>query len=118
MQQRPHVSIRRPVENYPAVFPPVLSASPFTVAPQSSVAEAHIQKLEFREGALNGFGSCQNLPDLVELTKRPAHPGRRHVFAVDDVVVREARNGTPQMVKPAFVLERDEYVFIQFAAIL
>jgi hypothetical protein len=40
------------------------------------------------------------------------------VFAVDDAVVREAQNSTPQTVKPAFVLERDEYVFIQFAAIL
>lgn len=113
---RPHVPSRWPSENFPFLWPPMTSALPMTVPAPSARTESYVQKLEFRDGALNGFAACNNLKDA-NLTRikavDPAWAQKPHVFMVDGERVREAR-GRPHGLAPTFVLERDEYVFVHF----
>jgi hypothetical protein len=119
VQHSPHVPSRWSAETYPIVRPPLASISPLTALPLSPATEAYVQKLEFRAGALNGFGGCQNVKDGGGAMMRAADPEwktKRQVFMVDDVVVRDERN-PPGLVKPELIFERDEYVLIQFSVL-
>lgn len=122
----PHTPQRWPTETYPFLMPPLTSAYPISVARPAAPADIHVQKLEFRGGALNGFAACQNHKDIVGIA-RDAVPAelqaKRHVFMVDDQVVRErlakppgvaASGGDVLTLRPGFVFERDEYVFVVF----
>jgi hypothetical protein len=110
-------------------MPPLTSAYPIAVVRPSAPAGIHVQKLDFREGALNGFAACQNRKDIIYTARDDVAAGRkakRHVFIVDDQVVRDLesdRGSTTSIVAgdvlslaPRFVFERDEYVFITFKA--
>jgi hypothetical protein len=112
-------------EAYPFIMPPLASAYPVTVAPVSG--EAHVQKLEFRDGALNGFAACQNRRDIVGIARDDVVPtlkAKLHVFMVDNQVVRadqprpghdaDVPAGSTIFLRPGFIFERDEYVFIVF----
>jgi hypothetical protein len=120
---------RWPAEYYPFIMPPLTSAYPLIAAPRLARAEIHVQKLEYRNGTLNGFAACQNRDDIVGIARddvAPAPMARRHVFVVDDQVVRDLESdmagaasisaGDVLMLKAPFIFERDEYVFIRFKA--
>jgi hypothetical protein len=113
-----HVPSRWPTEAYPLLWPPMVSAVPLTTVSLSPSTEVYVQKLDFRDGALNGFAACQNRKDRSALFFGDVDPqwnAKRHVFMIDDYVVRERVEGTIYMLAPAFVLERDEYVFTRFS---
>jgi hypothetical protein len=82
--------------------------------------EKYAQKLEFRDGALNGFAACQDSRDASGNRMRSDDPQwmtRRHVFEVDGVVVKELSRRTPAMERPMYVADRDEAVFVYFSAL-
>jgi hypothetical protein len=121
VQRPPHVPSRWPTEIYPSLWPPLISIQPVTAAQYGSETETYVQKLEFRAGALNGFAACQNGNDLTLTAMQAADPKwltKRHVFEVDGYVVRERGNEPVFFLKPAFVFERDEFVFAQFSTLL
>jgi hypothetical protein len=118
VESPPHMATRWPAETYPFLWPPLVSAQPITTISPSSTIDVYVQKLEFREGALNGFAACQNRKDGSGLSLDVADPAwrsKRHVFMVDDQVVRDKYTRV-FMLQPAFVVERDESVFIRFTA--
>src|SRR5207244_2757638 len=95
VQRPPHVPSRWPTEIYPSLWPPLISIQPVTTAPYGAENETYAQKLEFRAGALNGFAACQNGKDLSAAAMQAADPNwlaKRHVFLVDDDLVRERGN--------------------------
>jgi hypothetical protein len=109
----PHLPTRWPTETYPFVWPPVLAALPLVVS--QAPADTYVQKADLRDGALNGFATCQNRNDLF----RPLDPlwqSKRHVFAVDEHVVRVRQGGSIHLLRPLIFIERDESVFIFFLA--
>jgi hypothetical protein len=113
------MSSRWPTETYPYLWPPLSSAYPVTAIMPSPSVETYVQKLEFRDGALNGFAACQWYQNGIGrqiAEKDPAWERKRHVFMVDDQVVRVLHSGTVYGLRPTFIFERDEYVFIQFGA--
>jgi hypothetical protein len=115
----PHSPTRWPTETYPFLWPPMSSAIPLIATRPTAPSDVYVQKLDFRDGALNGFAACQNRSDLNGLAIEKVDPGwqkhKRHLFMVDDQVVRVGRAEPIRMLQPAFVLERDEYVFIRFS---
>jgi hypothetical protein len=117
----PHVKTWWAAEIYPFLWPPIVSVLPMRLVESGAGIGTYVQKLEFREGALNGFAACQNTRDIAGTAMREADPAwktKRHVFMVDDVVLRELSDETLFGLKPAFVVERDESVFIQFSTFL
>jgi hypothetical protein len=58
VQRRPHVPSRWPTENYPLLLPPMISADPMQVLAPTAPADVSVHKLDFRDGALNGFAAC------------------------------------------------------------
>jgi hypothetical protein len=115
----PHLPVSWPTEIYPVSVPPVVSAHPLTRVPPSPAVESYANKLEFREGALNGFAMCQNIKDAFGRTVVDADAQwstKRYVLSVDDVVVREWRNDLDGLLRYNFIFERDEYVFTRFEA--
>jgi hypothetical protein len=125
----PLVPSRWPTETYPFIMPPLTSAYPIAAAPRSARTEIHVQKLEFRDGALNGFAACQNRDDIVTIARDDVAlelKAKRHVFMVDGQVVRadqpwsgheaDVPAGSTIMLQPPFVFEHDEYIFIRFKA--
>jgi hypothetical protein len=89
-----------------------------TVLMPTAPAAVYVQKLEFRDGALNGFAACHNRKDANGYAIREVDPGwarKLHVFMVDDQRLRDMNGGPIMMLAPAFILERDEYVFIRFS---
>ena len=92
-----------------------------TTTPFGAENATYVQKLEFRAGALNGFAACQNAKDLTAATMQVSDPNwlnKRHVFLVDDKVVRERGTEPISFLKPAFVFDRDEFVFAEFSTLL
>ena len=121
MGMAPHMKTWRATEIYPFLWPPVVSAIPTRVVESGPNVGTYVQKLEFREGALNGFAACQNTRDIAGPAMQEADPAwksKRHVFMVDDAILRELTDETLRGLKPAFVVERDESVFIQFSTSL
>jgi hypothetical protein len=120
VQRSPHVPSHWPTENYPFLWPTLASILPVTVGPIPA-PDTYAQKLEYRDGTLNGFAACQNGRDVFGYKIRsddPAWMTKRHVFSVDDVVVKELSQRTPAMSRPSYVAERDEAVFVYFSAAL
>jgi hypothetical protein len=77
-----------------------------------------VLKLEYRDGALNGFAACQDGRKALEYGSRDGFPaGVRHIFEVDGQVVKQLAGKAPAMERPAYVAERDEAVFIYFSAL-
>jgi hypothetical protein len=114
----PHAERKWPAETYPALWPPMTSAHPLTVEPPSAPRDLYVHKLDFREGALNGFAACRNRQDDIGLRIAKVDPGWRkktHVFLVGDQVVRRIDDGQIYMLQPRFVVERDEYIFSYFS---
>jgi hypothetical protein len=118
--RRAHVPSVWPAENYPFLWPPLTSILPVTRSAMNPAPDTYAEKLEFREGALNGFAACQNLSDARGYTVRSEDPQwmtRRHVFEVDGVIVKELSQRTPAMGRPQYVAERDEAVFVHFSVL-
>jgi hypothetical protein len=116
VQRHPHVPNRWPTENYPLLWPPATTALPMTVPQPNRSASRYVQKLEFRDGALNGFAACTSLKDATFARIAAADPGwkqKMHAFEVDTERLREAR-AKPYALAPTLLFERDEYVFIRF----
>ena len=77
----------------------------------------YVLKLEYRDGALNGFAACQNGGKALEYGSRNGFPPPvRHVFEVDGLVAKQLVGRAPAMERPAYVAERDEAVFVYFSA--
>lgn len=117
--RRAHVPSRWPTENYPSLWPTLTSVLPVTMGPIPSPG-AYAQKLEYREGQLNGFAACQNSAEAQGYRIRsedPAWMTKRHLFQVDDVVVKELSQKTPMLSHPVYVAERDEAVFVYFSTL-
>lgn len=127
VSQAPHVAHQFPREAYPLIMPPLSSADPITVR-RVVPADVHVQKLEFRHGALNGFAACQDHKDIVTVARdavASAAQAKRHLFMVDSQVVRElplksettaTSPGDVLLLAPSVIFERDEYVFVRFDA--
>jgi hypothetical protein len=118
VQRPPHVPSRWPTEIYPFLWPPMTSVDPMTATVPAAPADSYVQKLEFRDGSLNGFAACHSRRDGAGLAIGQVDPGwalKPHVFMVDNERVRETHRGQILMLAPAFLLERDEYVFIHFS---
>jgi hypothetical protein len=114
----PHVSERRPSEIYPFLWPPMTSVSPMSAPAPTAPAEVYVQKLEFRDGALNGFAACHNRRDANGYAINDVDPAwklKRHVFAVDAQPVRTTHGGPIMSLAPSYVFERDAHVFIRFS---
>jgi hypothetical protein len=119
VQQQPHIPSRWPAETYPLLWPPLTSILPVTMS-ANPAPEKYAQKLEFRDGALNGFAACQNSRDASGNRMQSDDPQwmtRRHVFEVDGVVVKELSRRTPALELPMYVADRDEAVFVYFSAL-
>lgn len=117
-QRPPHVPNRWPTEIYPFLWPPMISANPIAAPPPTAPAEHYVQKLDFSDGALNGFAACHSRRDGIGLAIESVDPGwalKPHVFMVDGERVREGRGGQIRSLAPTFVLQRDEYIFMQFS---
>jgi hypothetical protein len=114
-----HIPTRWPTETYPFLWRSVSSALPLIATPPTSPSDVYVQKLDFRDGALNGFAACQNRWNLSGLAIEEVDPGwkktKRHVFMVDDQVVRVGHGESIRLLQPTFMQERDDYVFISFA---
>ena len=112
-------AVRWPTEIYPFLWPPITSAVPLISPRPTAPSDVYVQKLDFRDGALNGFAACQNRWDLSGLAIEQVDPGwrkaKRQVFMVDDQVVRVGHGEPIRLLQPRFVQERDEYVFIKFS---
>jgi hypothetical protein len=115
VQRRPHVPSRWPTENYPFLQPPMISADPMQAPAPTAPADVYVHKLDFRDGALNGFAACHVVggPDRLIDPVDPGWKRKAHVLMVDDQPVRRIEGGFG-LLRPAFMFERDEYVFIQF----
>ena len=100
------------------MWPPLASAFPVRAIVPSQAIEVYAEKIDFRDGALNGFASCQTSDDVfgrTVLNADPAAKTKRHVFMVDDQVVRQVDRDIGSLTLQAgFVFERDEYVFVAF----
>jgi hypothetical protein len=113
-----HKPQRWPAENYPFLWPPLVSASPIAVISPSPQTETYVQKLEFRDGAMNGFAACQNRADASSTSierEDPRWRNKRHIFMVDNDILRERVSGSVFQLQPTFVMERDEFVFSWFS---
>jgi len=111
-----HVANRWPAENYASLATPLISISPVRVA-AFPPAKTYERKLEYRDGALNGLISCQNLLDAYGYRMRESDTSWRdksHVFKVDEYVVKQLNNRTPELDVPAYVVEGDEAVFLAY----
>ncbi len=114
----PHAGRAWPAETYPALWPPMTSAHPLTVEPPTAPRDVYLHKLDFREGALNGFAACRNREDSSFLRIAKVDPDWRkktHVFMVDAEVVRRIDDGRVFGLRPTYIVERDEYIFLYFS---
>ncbi|MEK9284052.1 MULTISPECIES: hypothetical protein [unclassified Bradyrhizobium] len=84
---------------------------PVEKAPPASRFKKFVLKLDYRDGAMNGFGACQDAGDAFLYHATPAGLDENHVFDVDGAVVKQLDRKTPAMQRPQFVFERDEAVF-------
>jgi hypothetical protein len=90
---------------------------PITKAAPTPGMSTYVLKLEYRDGALDGFAACQDGRKALEYGSRNGFPPPvRHVFEVDGLVVKQLVGKAPAMERPAYVAERDEAVFIYFSA--
>jgi len=115
--RRRHLAVRWPAETYPFLWPPLASIMPITKAAPTPGMSTYVLKLEYRDGALDGFAACQDGRKALEYGSRNGFPPPvRHVFEVDGLVVKRLVGKVPAMERPAYVAERDEAVFIYFSA--
>jgi hypothetical protein len=103
---------------YPFLWPPVTSAVPLISPRPTAPSDVYVQKLDFRDGALNGFAACQNRWDSIRAIDK-VDPDwkkvKRQAFLVDDQVVRTSQGKSIHLLRPTFIQERDEYVFVRFS---
>jgi hypothetical protein len=115
--RRRHLAVRWPAETYPFLWPPLASIMPITKAAPTPGMSTYVLKLEYRDGALDGFAACQDGRKALEYGSRNGFPPPvRHVFEVDGLVVKQLVGKVPAMERPSYVAERDEAVFIYFSA--
>jgi hypothetical protein len=115
--RRRHLAVRWPTETYPFLWPPLASIMPFVKKAPTPGASTYVLRLEYRDGALNGFAACQDGRKALEYGSRNGFPPPvRHVFEVDGLVVQQLAGKAPAMERPAYVAERDEAVFLHFSA--
>jgi hypothetical protein len=115
--RRRHLAESWPAETYPFLWPPLTSIMPVAKAAPTP-GSTYVLKLEYRDGALNGFAACQNGGKALEYGSRSGFfpPPVRHVFEVDGSVAKRLVSKAPAMERPAYVAERDEAVFVYFSA--
>lgn len=112
-----HLAVRWPTETYPFLWPPLTSIMPVAKAAPTPGTSTYVLKLEYRDGALDGFAACQDGRKALEYGSRDGFPpGVRHVFEVDGLVAKQLVGRAPAMERPAYVAERDEAVFAYFSA--
>jgi hypothetical protein len=99
---------RPPTEIYPFLWPPLTSSLPMTKTTETS---KYVQRLDYRDGAMNGFVVCQRYWEAIVFDGSGDKPTRRQVFEVDGIVTKEFSGKPPGLERPAFVAERDEAVF-------
>lgn len=114
--RRRHLAVSWPTETYPFLWPPLTSIMPVEKAAPAP-GSTYVLRLEYRDGALNGFAACQNGGKALEYGSRNGFPPPvRHVFEVDGLVAKQLVGRAPAMERPAYVAERDEAVFVYFSA--
>ena len=69
-----------------------------------------VLNLEYREGATNGFGACQDARG--DETYRIPASSPAPVFKVDGTVIKELDRKIPVLSIPRYFAERDEAVFL------
>ena len=107
-----HAPSRWPAEIYPLLWPRLTSVLPMRRVSPDSEADSFVLNLDYREGAMNGFGACQDARNAFEYHGRVEPLPGKHVFEIDGGVVKQLDRKLPAMQRPHFVVERDEAVFI------
>jgi hypothetical protein len=116
--RRRHIAESWPAEIYPFVWQPLTSIMPVAKA-ATAPGSNFVLKLEYREGALNGFAACQNASKALEYNYKNQNgfpPPVHHVFEIDDLVVKPLVGKLPVLERPSYVAERDEAVFLYSSA--
>ncbi|MCS3761249.1 hypothetical protein [Bradyrhizobium centrosematis] len=111
VQIPPHVPSVWPSEMYPLLFRGVKSIMPVKKVPIDD-GSGFVVNLDYRDGATNGFGACQDARTAFEYTGVHSPQSASHVFEVDGVVVKQLDRKSPAMEIPRYFAERDEAIFI------
>ncbi len=111
VQIPPHVPSEWPSEMYPALWRGLASILP---AKKASIDDesGFVVNLDYRNGAMSGFGACQDARDDATYTGVRAPASAQHVFQVDGLAVKQLDRKSPRMQVPQYFAERDEAVFI------
>ena len=75
----------------------------------------YVQRLDYRDGAMNGFVACQRYWEAIVFDGSGDKPTRRQVFEVDGIATKEFSGKPPGLQRPQFVAQRDEAVFIYYS---
>lgn len=108
VQIPPHVPSSWPSEMYPLMWRGLTSVFPMRKSALGNNSD-FILNLEYRDGATNGFGACQDA--RADLEYRIPASSAAPVFEVDGMVVKQLDRKIPVLSIPQYVAERDEAVF-------
>ena len=109
VQIPPHVPSSWPSEMYPLLWRGLASVLPVRKSELGNDSD-FILNLEYRDGATNGFGACQDARD--DLAYRIPASSAEPAFEVDGIVVKQLDRKIPVLSIPQYFAERDEAVFI------
>lgn len=109
VQIPPHVPSSWPPEMYPFLWRRLTSVFPMRKSALGNDSD-FILNLDYRDGATNGFGACQDARG--DLAYRIPESSSAPAFQVDGMIVKELDRKVPVLSMPQYFAERDEAVFL------